>query len=200
MIGEAAAVRGALDAATAGVEEAYARSQQAEANRLTGMISGLLESLDTARRSISDAKDAVEKEHQEAAAWGARRGGGSTVPSPQPTPRWPGYPPLAAVPLSWSDRMHILYGDELRPRSGGRLHGVNRPGKTEFPQDWDEDMIAREVTNVARNPDSAAERLDGMWRVAGVRRGVTMVVILRPDGTIKTGYPEAGPGIKKNPK
>lgn len=96
--------------------------------------------------------------------------------------------------------MHILYGDELNPTSGGHLHGVNRPNKTEFPPDWDEDKIAREVADVARHPDTATEQFGGTWRVTGVRHGVAIRVYVRPNGTIKTGFPVDGPGVKKNPK
>lgn len=202
VLGETSDLLSGLDAAAASAGEADTRSRQAEAIRLTGMIDGLLQAIEAARQSAVNVKDAVEKEHQEAVAWGSRSGGGGgpTPPPPQPANRWPGYPTPAAVPLSWSDRMHILYGDELNPTSGGHLHGVNRPNKTEFPPDWDEDKIAREVTDVARRPDTATEQYGGTWRVTGVRHGVAIRVYVRPNGTIKTGFPLDGPGVKKNPK
>jgi hypothetical protein len=95
--------------------------------------------------------------------------------------------------------MHILYGDELNPRSGGHLHGTNRPGKTEFPRDWGEDMIAREVADVARRPDrTPVEQFNGTWVANGVRHGVRIEVIVRPDGTVITGYPVDGAGVRRN--
>lgn len=192
----------ALDAASASAGDADTWSRQAEATRLASMIGYLGQAIDAARQSAVDVKDAVEKEYQEAVAWGSRSpvGGGQSPSPPQPANRWPGYPRLAAVPLPWSDRMHILYGDESNPTSGGHLHGVNRPNKTEFPPDWDEDKIAREVADVARRPDTATEQFGGAWRVTGVRHGVAIRVYVRPNGTIKTGFPIDGPGVKKNPK
>jgi hypothetical protein len=199
VIGQADEVQDVLEVATASADEAHTWARQAEASNLTGMTSGLVESLDTARQVVLEVREAVEKEHQEAVAWGSRSGvGGSGAVSPKPAARWPGYPALAAVPLSWSDRMHILYGDELNPTSGGHLHGVNRPGKTEFPRDWDEDMIVDMVTDVARHPDTATRRIDGTWRATGERHGVAIRVYVRPDGTIAAGFPRGGPGVKKN--
>jgi hypothetical protein len=202
VLGKTGDVLSALDAASASAGEAETWSRQAEAARLTSMISGLAQAIEVARQSAVDAKDAVEKEYQEAVAWGSQNtgGGNPTAPAAQAANRWQGYPTLAAVPLSWSDRMHILFGDELNPASGGHLHGVDRPNKTEFPPGWDEDMIAREVTDVARHPDTATEQFGGTWRATGVRHGVAIRVYVRPNGTIKTGFPLDGPGVKKNPK
>jgi hypothetical protein len=203
VVGGAGDLLNALDAASASAGEADTWSRQAEATRLVSMVGDLVQAIEAARQSAVDVKDAVEKEHQEAVAWGSRSGGGggSPPPPPQPVNRWPGYPTPAVVPLPWSDRMHILYGDELNPRSGGHIYGVNRPGKTEFPRDWDEDMIAREVTDVARRPDRApVQQFNGMWVASGVRHDVRIEVIVRPDGTVITGYPVDGAGIKRNPE
>jgi hypothetical protein len=114
-----------------------------------------------------------------------------------PEERWPGYP--ARRSLSWSDRRHIVYGDEDDLTSGGHLYGLNRPEKTEFPPDWDEDKISQEVTSVADNPDRVAERPGGKWLAVGVRNGVTVHAILRQDGSIATAHPVSGPGVKQNP-
>ncbi len=201
VLGETGDLLSALDATSASAGEADTWSRQVEATQLTDMIGGLAQAVGTARQSAVDAKDAVEKEHQEAVAWGTRNTGGPTAPPARMANRWPGYPTLAAVPLSWSDRMHILYGDELNPRSGGHLYGVNRPGKTEFPRDWDEGMIAREVADVARRPDrTPVEQFNGTWVASGVRRGVRIEVVVRPDGTVITGYPVDGAGVRRNPE
>lgn len=54
------------------------------------------------------------------------------------------------------DRLaHILDGDPVGD-GGGHLHGTGRPGKTEFPPDWDEDRIAAAVLHTARKkPDTS---------------------------------------------
>ncbi|HEU4426194.1 MAG TPA: zeta toxin family protein [Pilimelia sp.] len=121
-------------------------------------------------------------------------------PADVPQARWPGYPALAENPLSWSDRMHIVYGDELDDYSGGHLSGTGRPGKTEFPPAWDEERIAHEVVETVRNPHTAEEQFDGTWLVTAVRDGVVVGVYLRPDGTIATGFPIEGPGVTRNPR
>ena len=122
----------------------------------------------------------------------------SAVPdSSRPEQRWAGYPPDQT--LSWSDRRHIVYGDEDDLTSGGHLHGLNRPNKTEFPPDWDEEKIAREVTDVAAKPQRAMALPDGKWLVVGVRDGVTVNLYVYPDGRIAAGFPVSGPGVKKNP-
>ncbi|MGH3646169.1 MAG: EndoU domain-containing protein [Micromonosporaceae bacterium] len=91
-----------------------------------------------------------------------------------------------------------MYGDEDDETSGGHLHGLGRPDKSEFPQDWDEDKIAHEVKSVAGNPDMVNEWPD-RWVATGIRDGVTIEVYVRPDGRIATGFPVDGPGIGRNP-
>lgn len=81
------------------------------------------------------------------------------------------------------------------------MHGTDRPGKTEFPPGWDEDKIIDSVEGVAASPDSyEQDPLDGTWTVRGVRDHVIIVVHMRPSGEIKTGYPEDGPGVRRNPR
>lgn len=122
------------------------------------------------------------------------------APAPRvpPQQRWPGYP--ASRTLSWSARLHIVYGDDDNPNSGGHLHGTGRPGKTEFPPGWDEDKIADEAASVADDPDEVYALPKGGWQAVGVRDGVTIEVIVRPNGRIATGYPVSGPGVRRNPR
>lgn len=117
----------------------------------------------------------------------------------EPPIRWPGYPNLTAQPVSWSDRRHIVYGDEDDEESGGHLHGLGRPGKTEFPPGWDEDDCIDVVIAVARNPQDAVDRGDS-WRVTGTHRGVVVRAFVRYDGTIAAGHPTSGPGVRANPR
>ncbi|MGH3714194.1 MAG: EndoU domain-containing protein [Micromonosporaceae bacterium] len=119
---------------------------------------------------------------------------GPPVPGPPP-----GYPAPAAQPMSWSTHIHIVYGDEDDETSGGHLAGLQRPGKSEFPPSWNEEKIAQEVTSVAALPDTARQAIDGTWRADAVRDGVTVRTYVRPDGTIATGFPLRGPGVKHNP-
>jgi hypothetical protein len=161
----------------------------------------------TARQHVEIALGEVQQmggwESATAGGWGSpTAGGGASSPPPvatrqPPEQRWPGYP--ARRSLSLADRRQIVYGDEDDPTSGGHLHGRDRPEKTEFPPDWDEDKIAQEVTSVADDPDRVAERPGRKWLAVGVRDGVTIQAILRHDGSIVAGHPVGGPGVKKNP-
>ena len=79
---------------------------------------------------------------------------------------------------------------------------MEKPKKTEYPLDWNEDTIMDTVLDVARNPDQApVQREDsGMWEVYGTRHDVTVLTVVRQDGKIITGYPlPGGPGVVHNP-
>jgi hypothetical protein len=97
-------------------------------------------------------------------------------------------------------RTHILEGDE---RGGGHRHGIGRPGRTEFPRDWDDHYIIDVVLGVAREPDRVPERQNwnGRWRVSGKHDGVEIVAIVESDGLVWTAWPvEGSPGVVKNDK
>lgn len=101
-----------------------------------------------------------------------------------------GYPPPDDITTKPGDREHILDGDKA---GGGHRPGTGKPGKTEFPQGWSDDKIIREIEDVARNPDPGtieAPRYPGdYWAAEGTRDGVEIRIVVRPDGSIRTGYP-----------
>jgi hypothetical protein len=95
-------------------------------------------------------------------------------------------------------RTHILEGDET---GGGHRHGIGRPGKTEFPRQWDDHHIIDAVLAVARRPDQAPERQNwnGRWLVNGKHDSVKIVAIVESDGLVCTAWPvEGSPGVVKN--
>lgn len=93
-------------------------------------------------------------------------------------------------------RAHTLDGDN---RGGGHRHGTGRPGKTEFPADWDDDTTVAYVLDVARNPDSAEFQRRGTWKVHGERDGVDVNVAIKPDGRVWTAFPSpGGRGVAEN--
>jgi hypothetical protein len=53
---------------------------------------------------------------------------------------------------------------------------------------------------VGRNPDIPPEFDEerGTWRASGVRDGVAIDAIVKPDGTIVTGHPTGGDGVHVN--
>lgn len=112
---------------------------------------------------------------------------------------WP--PPRAdQINVPPGRRIHILDGDGLG--NGGHAPGTGIPGKTEFPESWDDDKIIDEILDVARNPDSIPPptRQDhGTWMVTGTRDGVKVTVIIGDGGEVISGFPESGPGVVRNP-
>jgi hypothetical protein len=116
---------------------------------------------------------------------------------PSASDRFPGYPVNRT--LSPQDEQHILAGHPTDLTSGGHRHGTGRPDKTEFPEDWDDARITRNVQDVADNPDSAVDVGDGTWYVTGTRDGVQIGGFVRTDGSIKSGFPISGPGVTRNP-
>jgi Bacterial EndoU nuclease len=94
---------------------------------------------------------------------------------------------------------HILDGD---PWGGGHRHGTGRPGKTEFPADWDDERIIGQIVDVACFPDARPVlQANHRWRVQGERDGVAITVVVHPDGRIWAAWPEEGsPGVIRNPR
>jgi hypothetical protein len=107
-------------------------------------------------------------------------------------------PPLDALRIPPERAVHILDGDAT---GGGHRYGTGTPGKTEFPESWDEDKIIDSILSVARSPDSASLQQNGRWKVGGVRDEVALAVIIAADGRIWSAYPLPGsPGVRQNPK
>ena len=95
-------------------------------------------------------------------------------------------------------RVHILDGDKT---GGGHRHGTGRPGKTEFPAEWDDDHVIGAVLAIARSPDQGPEPQNngGRRQVSGERDGVRIVAILEADGLVCTAWPcDGSPGVVKN--
>ncbi|MGY4098711.1 WXG100-like domain-containing protein [Nocardia sp. R16R-3T] len=122
----------------------------------------------------------------------ARRGGGPARQRPE------------SLRLDDERRTHILDGDAT---GGGHRHGTGKPGKTEFPADWDDDKIIEVTWAVAEawsNPQ-LRESLDGrtgathFWQLEDVHEGVHVVVRVGVDGRILTAWPAWGPGVIRNP-
>jgi len=142
VVGELDQTAAAVGTAGSNVDDAHNHSQQAEVDSLIDAIGNAADSIDTARQAVTQTKTpgrAVPAAHRGSRAGKPVGAGSAQPPAPppnldqQPHLRWPGYP--AQRTLSWSDRIHLLYGDELDEDSGGHLYGTNRPNKTEFPPD-----------------------------------------------------------------
>ena len=111
-------------------------------------------------------------------------------------------PSVDSIRVTPERAMHILDGDETGS-GGGHRHGVGRPGKTEFPANWDDAKIISTALNVARGPDRPPVRQDwnDTWLCTGTRDGVDVSVVVQRSGEILTSWPEeGGPGVVRNPK
>jgi hypothetical protein len=85
-------------------------------------------------------------------------------------------------------KTHILYGDGT---GGGHKFGTGIPGKTEFPESWNEDKIITTVIRIA-NDSQLPMRPSGRryWLRMGEEDGLQIRVVLnRENGEIVTGYP-----------
>ncbi len=111
-------------------------------------------------------------------------------------------PALDALRVSPERRVHILDGD-ADGGGGGHRHGVGKPGKTEFPANWDDEKVIATVLDVARKPDKPPTRQDwnDTWLCAGTRDNVEVTAVIERSGDILTGWPEeGGPGVVRNPR
>ncbi|MEV5538346.1 WXG100 family type VII secretion target [Saccharopolyspora shandongensis] len=114
------------------------------------------------------------------------------APEPHPSP--------AATHITAERATHILDGDPPPGRGGGHMHGIGKPGKTEFPPGWDGPRILGHVQDIARNPDQPPEKKRDRWEIYGSRDGVRIKVVLEADGEVVTAYPVSGPGVHENPR
>lgn len=86
-------------------------------------------------------------------------------------------------------RGHILDGDET---GGGHRAGTNAPGKSEFPEDWTDEEILGQISDVATAPDSTRTQQGTRTVSEGTRNGVDIRTV--DDGRrIITGYPTNTP-------
>lgn len=169
---------------------------QAQAAALADRLEAALATVEAARTGAGGGSGG--------SAVGSSGGGGGAPPGPAPTapgPRGaPGYPHHQPHPISWSDLIHVCHGDENNIRRGGHLAGTGRPGKTEFPQTWDDVDVREALTAVASSPATTQPKGGGKFSAIGFHRGVEIDVIVRSDGSIEAGWPLSGPGVRTNPK
>ncbi|WP_036509317.1 nucleotidyl transferase AbiEii/AbiGii toxin family protein [Nocardia aobensis] len=105
-------------------------------------------------------------------------------------------PPLDRLWVPDHYLTHILDGGES---GGGHRYGTGIPGKTEFPERWDDPTVVRTILDIAAAPTRALFQSNGYWNVIGERDDVTVTAIVRPDGRIRAAWPEFGRGVFRNP-
>lgn len=126
-----------------------------------------------------------------------RADSGQDSPAVRDHPDKPGEDDIQLTP----DReRHILDGDGQGKPGGGHRHGTDKPGKTEFPERWPDDVIRQIVEEVSRKPDSVERQRNGRWHATGDHDGVRVHAVVQPDGRIWTAWPEPGGlGVRQNP-
>ena len=161
----------------------------------------LAEASDQAAAERPAADDATGDEATAGEAAGDA-GNGSGWRAPPDVRDHPDLPEPDDVRLTADRAEHILSGDGPGTLGGGHRHGAGRPGKTEFPANWSDDMIVSTVQDVARNPDRAQwQESNSRWNVGGERDGVGVKAIVLPDGRIWAAWPSpGGAGVIQNPK
>jgi hypothetical protein len=104
------------------------------------------------------------------------------------------------IQLPTDQGRHILDGDGEGKPGGGHRHGTGKPGKTEFPQRWPDEVILAVVAETARTPDSVERQRDGSWHATGERDGIRLTAVVLADGRIWTAWPHpGGAGVRQNP-
>ena len=86
---------------------------------------------------------------------------------------------------------HVLDGDGPNA-GGGHRNGTGKPRKSEFPDDWSDEKITGEISDIATDPSIEWSKPDGRGYVQGVgiRNGVEIKVVRdTKSGRIVTGYP-----------
>ncbi len=93
-----------------------------------------------------------------------------------------------ASAISPQRRTHILYGDHT---GGGHLYGTGKPCKSEFPRDWNETKIIKEMSLTAANDNLYWKKERNGYHVAeNTIDGVKIRVVKgRENKQVITAYP-----------
>lgn len=102
-----------------------------------------------------------------------------------------------------SVRRHILDGDH---KGGGHRFTSTEPGKTLFPENWDDDTVLSAISRTLDEPYTTSDDHEHLadpnfLNLYGFVDGVRMVARLRKaDGTLDTAHPLDGDGVFRNGK
>lgn len=114
-----------------------------------------------------------------------------------------GAPEYDRIHRTAESNRHILIGNNNG--TGGHKAYTGRPGKTEFPDDWDDKKILDTVDNAAQNPSQHMTRSTrgGVVRYSYVSKagGLKIVIVVDSRGEIITAYPDGRQaGLYVNPR
>lgn len=96
--------------------------------------------------------------------------------------------------VSEKARKHILDGDE---EGGGHRAGTGKPGKSEFPADWSEEEIIKEISRIASDPEAKSyPSYEGRTVKKGSKNGINIDVVVDANKQVISGYPT---NVRRNP-
>lgn len=100
-----------------------------------------------------------------------------------------------SIHLSEKRIKHILYGDET---GGGHKHGMNKPCKSEFPEDWTDEKIITAIKKIATDETINWKQQDNGNFVANTKEDSLKIrIVLNEDRSeIITAYPT---NVPRNP-
>jgi len=100
-----------------------------------------------------------------------------------------------SIHLSEKRIKHILYGDET---GGGHKHGMNKPCKSEFPEDWPDEKIITAIKKIATDETIKWKQQDNGNFVANAREDDLKIrIVLKEDRSeVITAYPT---NVPRNP-
>lgn len=100
-----------------------------------------------------------------------------------------------SIRLSQNRIKHILYGDQS---GGGHKHGQNKPCKSEFPADWNDEKIIATINEIATDENTDWKQQENGYLVSDttVENLKIRVVIDMDKPEIITAYPT---NVPRNP-
>lgn len=104
------------------------------------------------------------------------------------------------IEITAQNRRHILDGEPDKVTAGGHRSGVGRPGKTEFPPDWDDDRIIAAVRATVEEHHWTLRAGDATLRRLEVDGVIVEVASYPKNGEeiMRHAYPVNGNGVVKN--
>ena len=106
---------------------------------------------------------------------------------------------FAHVPVTEELLRHVWEG-ERNGRDGGHRFGLGREGKTEFPEQWDLEMVRLSIVEVLSKPQVIQVRRGGVVCIRQVGRVVMTVWLVRSRKNlyVQKAFPLSGDGVYQN--
>ncbi len=106
---------------------------------------------------------------------------------------------FAHVPVTEELLRHVWEG-EPNGHQGGHRYGLGREGKTEFPQEWDLQMVSNSIFLTLRSPQAVKFQGDFVRCLRQVGEVVVAVMLIDKGSGLElhTAFPVCGTGVSRN--